>query len=244
MTWPPSSANGIMLTDASRIWIPLQGSGQRPKAPAVNGWASPGYQGVTWAAHCSGPNWVGLRCDGLVVVDCDTLPAGKAWRDRADPGRTSPGYVRRTPRGLHFIYSWSVGSPTGPAVGVLPDIDIRASAGSQIVFHAPGYRDLTAPEEILPFNPHWLPLRVTRNGPESETEGWTEMPHGRGNNTLTAIAGAMRKQGMAEKPIRTILMGINKLTMTEKPMPADDVALIAHSVCRYKPQPDIDIEEG
>ena len=68
------------------------------------------------------------------------------------------------------------------------------------------------------------------------------MPRGRGNITMTAIAGALRKQGMAEKPIRIILNGINKLTMTEAPMSTDEVALIARSVCRYEPDPDVEFE--
>lgn len=227
-------------------FIPLQGpNGQTPKAPSVAGWQSPGYEG------CGDPRfktyrenlWYGLRCDGLVVIDCDTPEAAKAWRDRSDPSRRFGTYVRKTPRGFHFLYrSEGVeGAPTAPAVGVLPDIDIRAGAGSQIVFHAPGYVDLGSTwDDIRFFDPKWLPAPKPR---AADGEGWSEMPHGRGNVTMTAIAGALRKQGMDERTIRTILMGVNKLTMTESPMPREDVALIARSVCRYEPDPDVgDIE--
>lgn len=223
----------------SNIWIPLQGpSGMVPKAPAVPAWASPGYHGVT-------PDklgeWFGLRCDGLVVVDCDSQDAAKTWVGRC--GKASNTYVRKTPRGFHFIYRWTDGSPTQPGAGFLPGLDIRAGSGSQIVFHADGYSDVASDwDDILPFDPSWLPEAAARSKLGDVGEGWTEMPQGRGNVCLTAIAGAMRKQGMAEQPIRVILRAINKLTMTESPMPKEDVDAIARSVCRYAPDPDVVFE--
>ena len=105
-----------------------------PKAPAVSGWASPGYVGVSPDMHTTQGLWLGLRCDNLVVVDCDTDEAAKFWLARYNPGRNRRTYVRKTPRGFHFVYTWTEGSPTGPAVGVFPHVDIRAGRGSQIVF--------------------------------------------------------------------------------------------------------------
>jgi hypothetical protein len=176
----------------------------------------------------------------LVVIDADTPEAAKFWLDRTDPARDQGTYVRKTPRGFHFIYAMEKGSPTGPAVGVFPGIDIRAGIGSQIVYYAPGYRDIGSTwADVCGFRPEWLPEVTAKSALGGTSDGWTELPAGRGDNTMTAIAGALRRQGMAEKPIRTILGGINKLCMTEHPMGADAIMRIAHSVCRYAPSPDI-----
>lgn len=220
------------------VWLPLQGEhGDRPKAPSVSGWQSEGYAGVDKDAE----GWIGLRCDGLVVVDCDSMDAARAWAKRI--GTTTKTWTRKTPRGYHFIYTWTPGSPTGPMVGVFPGTDIRAGRTSQIVFKAPGYRDFEAdmggPLPIR-FDPQWLPAQrelLSRSGEE-----WDEVPEGRGNNTMTAIAGALRRQGMSEETMYKILHGVNKLTMTRDPMPPDMIASIVHSVGRYTPDPDIDIE--
>lgn len=216
-------------------FIPLQGpEGMVPKAPAVSGWASPGYEGID---PTLGEHWLGLRCDGLVVIDCDSVDAAQAWTSRCGvEGKRT--YVRKTPRGFHFIYSWVQGAPTGPAVGVFDGVDIRAGNGSQIVYYAPGYSDVGSSwADVKPFDPAWLPERKSTL---AAGDGWEEMPAGRGNVTMTAIAGALRKQGLAERPIRVILAGVNKLTMTESPMSPDEIALIARSVCRYEPNPDLE----
>lgn len=224
----------------SRVFIPLQGpSGQTPKAPAVQAWASPGYEGVSEDSD----GWLGLRCDDLVVIDCDTSWSAMAWIGRYDPERRNGTYVRKTPRGFHFIYSWTQGSPTGPAVGVFDHTDVRAGRGSQIVFYAPGYEDVGSSwDDVKPFDPAWLPDTSLAQRSMENDEGWSEMPTGRGNVTMTAIGGALRRQGMAEKPIRVILAGINRLTMTEAPMSVDEIALIARSVCRYEPDPAVEFE--
>jgi hypothetical protein len=67
------------------------------------------------------------------------------------------------------------------------------------------------------------------------------MPFGRGNNTMAAFAGAFRKQGMSLRAIAKCLGAINRITMTEDPMPVEMIVEIAKSVSRYAPRPDIDI---
>jgi hypothetical protein len=220
----------------SGVYIPLQGAqGERPKAPKVAGWQSPSYEGVSvWLPDA----WVGLRCDGLVVIDCDSSESADAWikRTGTTDGET---WLRKTPRGFHFLYRWTPGSPDGPKVGVLDATDVRAGRTSQIVFHAPGYSDQTSPEALSDFDPTWLPPRPS--SALGDVEEWTEMPDGRGNNTMTALAGAMRRQGMSGDVIYASLKGINKLTMTRNPMPDDMLRQIATSVGRYTPDPDIEI---
>jgi len=216
------------------IYIPLQvEGGVRPKAPAVGAWQSPGYKGV----DLSHEGWLGLRCDDFVVIDCDTLEAAQVWERHR-----STGWVRKTPRGFHFIYSATPGSPDAPAAGVWPHIDIRAGRTSHIVFRAPNYRDITPRSAITQFNPTWLPDNYGVQQDRSNDESWDEIPEGRGNNTMAAFAGAFRKQGMGVISIAKCLGAINRICMTDDPMPDHMIVEIARSVGRYEPRPDIDIE--
>lgn len=223
------------------VWIPLiGGDGPDRKRPAVRGWQSPEYKGAT-DKELTGGDWFGLRCDGLVVIDCDTEEAARAWITRCQKADASAGFIRKTPRGFHFIYlATKPEDPTGPAVAVFDGTDVRAGSASYIVYRGDGYYNHTT-ETPVPFPTALLP---TKRSAVSEGEEWSEMPEGRGNNTMTAIAGAMRRQGMNRQTILKVLLVINKLTMTQDPMPSEDVALIASSVCRYKPDPDIDLELG
>jgi hypothetical protein len=231
----------------SDVWIPLQGpQGVRPKAPAVGAWQSPGYTGVSDAllkCRIEEDNWYGLRCDGFVVIDCDSSEAADWWVHHVNGAVT---WERKTPRGWHFIYERHVTSPSGPAVDIFrghpAGIDIRAGRTSQIVFHAPGYYDVSKRERIRPFDPAWLLGVGTVSSRESTNEEWDEMPDGRGNNTMTALGGAMRKQGMSTPTIAKCLSAINRITMTRDPMPIEMVCEIAKSVGRYAARPDIDIE--
>jgi len=232
--------------DYDGTYLPLQGvGGVRPKAPAVGAWQSPGYKGLTQAeAHIrwNAIEWYGLRTDGLVVVDCDDKDAANLWR--SIDTEALKGWVRQTPRGFHFIYKQSnePGTPDAPAAGVWPHIDIRAGRTSQIVYFAPAYSDLTK-GKIRWFDPRWLPENFgSVQQDRSNDESWDEIPDGRGNNTMTAFAGAFRKQGMSPVKIAKCLGAINRIVMTTDPMPLEMILDIARSVGRYAPLPDIDIE--
>lgn len=225
------------------VWIPLQGPGSdRPKAPAVAGWQSPGYIGVP--ERMKETNWLGLRCDNLVVIDCDNDEALERWNLHV--GVTSkPTFVRKTPRGWHLFYRQIAGSPDAPGADILgggSGVDIRAGRTSQVVYHAPDYYDFDI-RPLQPFDPAWWSRPTQVSDADDE---WDEMPDGRGDNTMTALAGAMRKQGMSYEAIFKSLAAINNLTMTRDPMPASSIARIAGSVSRYAPEPDIDldVEEG
>lgn len=233
--------------DYDGIYLPLQGEhGVRPKAPAVGAWQSPGYKGFTQALayhdHLDTGQWFGLRCDNLVVVDCDTVEATDLWELHVGTPNANT-WVRKTPRGYHYIYAARAASPTAPAAGVWPHIDIRAGRTSQVVYYAPGYTDLSESLDIRNFDPSWLPESFGATQQDrSNVESWDEMPDGRGNNTMASFAGAFRKQGMSPRTIARCLGAINRITMTADPMPIEMLVEITKSVSRYKPMPDIDIE--
>lgn len=194
------------------------------KAPSVSKWQAPDYPGVD--RNYGG--WVGLRTDGLVVIDCDSDTAVEAWRAIGDET-----FEVKTPRGTHFYYKWSPGSPLGPSVDVLPGTDVRAGNTSQVVVPpTPGYEEMGG--EVMPFDPSWLPVKPA---PEDVLDqGWDVIPEGRRNVTLTAIAGSLRKQGAGPEMMAATLATINKHRCIP-PLPDDEIVTIIRSVLRYAPDP-------
>jgi hypothetical protein len=200
------------------------------KVPAVVGWAKPDYVGVE-----SGSD-LGLRCDGLVVVDCDSLEAARQWLD----SRPAPTKIVKTPRGYHFYYQATPDSQIGPMVGVLPGVDIRAGMGSFVVVPpTPGYREMPHSGPLVAFDPAWLPSEQEKLLAEAQ-DGWDTVPEGRRNNTLTAMAGMLRKQGASETVMLATLNGINR-ALCSPPLPDDEVRSIVRSIARYPSDPDDEI---
>jgi hypothetical protein len=201
------------------------------KRPAVSGWAKEDYEGVSPRSG----EWFGLRADGLVIIDCDSPEAVVLWRSLADHHT----YRVETPRGTHFYYQAMSDSPTGPHVGVMPGIDIRAGKGSYVVWEgAPGYHAESPPKPVVPFDRTWLPEKLeTQQKGTGET--WEKIPEGRRNATLLAFGGSLRKQGMAPKPLAEALMAMNK-AYCEPALDTDEVIAIVKSVSRY----DIDHDGG
>lgn len=203
------------------VYLPLRPNG---KLPGVAGWAELEYRGVAPVGR------VGRRCDELVVIDCDSRVAYEAWKQR-NPNALKT-YTVTTPRGFHLYYRWSPGAPTGPAVGVLPNIDIRAGSGSYVVCPpTPGY---TADKcGLLPFDPSWLPTKERKRSAAGEE--WATIPHGRRNSTLTSYAGMFRSTGMSAETIGKALAAVNELCC-DPPLDVFELGAIAKSVGRYKPK--------
>lgn len=204
------------------VLIPLIPGTKRPRDKH---WSDPDYRGVP--DDYDGP--VGLRCDGLVVVDCDTAEAAAHWRTLAGDTET-----RATPRGRHFFYTAADGAPHAPAVDVLPRTDIRAGRGAFVVWRSEGYGPVEGRRAA--FNPAWLPS----SAPPATvaTDGWDTIPDGRRNATLTALAGAFRRQGMSPEKVYLALRGLNQ-GLCDPPLPDSEVMQIARSVGRYEAQPDL-----
>jgi KaiC/GvpD/RAD55 family RecA-like ATPase len=223
------------------IFLPLNGPDQRDgkgnlkpaKAPSVKDWSSENYAGV----DPDYGGWVGLRTDGLVVVDCDSDDAAHLWRSIGEPT-----FEVKTPRGRHFYYRWSAGSPSAPAVAVLPGVDIRAGRGAQVVVPpTPGYEDAND-LPMAKFRPAWMPGGAEAGEAQlGDTDEWDVIPEGRRNETLVTIAGALRRQGMSAEQIAYTLASINKRCCVP-PLPVDEIVTIAESAGRYDPQPDWGIE--
>jgi hypothetical protein len=233
----PNTIGGLV----GNVYLKLNGPGsEKPKAPAAYGWQSPGFQGLgklQLARILEAGGWVGMRTDQYVVIDCDDAEAKRWWLDvlanHDVHGRT---WERKTPHGYHFIYQRTPTSPEAslirPIKGV--NLDVLAGTGRQIVLWADGYVPVTESVATQCFNEAWLPASAFERKDFSDDE-WDEMPEGRGNDTLAAVGGVLRRYGASYEVILRVLAGINKLTMTTDPMPIEEVARVAQSVCRYSP---------
>lgn len=211
-------------------YIPLRAG---TKVPAVQGWNRAEYEGVEPEGR------VALRCDDLVVVDCDSDEAAATWRAIGSATKEV-----KTPRGWHFYYRWTPGSPTGPQVGVLPGVDIRAGRGSYVVAPPTEGYEIVKSRKLAAFRPTWLPERALDEPEAGDIEEWEVIPEGRRNDTLTAFAGFFRRQGMAPKLIFQVLQAFNESIVDQgsDPITDDELATIVRSISRYEPQPDWSIE--
>lgn len=217
-------------------YIPLR---EGSKAPAVSGWADPDYEGIEPSGR------VGQRCDGIVVIDCDSEDAATAWAERGVADATR---VHQTPRGYHFIYRWTPGSPEGPAVGVLDGIDVRAGRGSYIVVPPTEGYTIVGDWDPAPFDPAWLPTKVERKDKLTaevvEHDGL--VPEGARSDYLTSFAGRLREAGHTTEQIARLLARANE-TLFETPLDRQELVNLLGQVDRWhqgeKPLPEIRLSE-
>lgn len=137
--------------------------------------------------------------------------------------------------------------------GVLPGIDVKADGGYIVVepsLHKNGHRyafELSSyPGEVLLAEmPEWLQdlvLGEPGGGAARDTSGSAPapdgvIPEGQRDDTLTSLAGTMRKRGMIPDAIAAALQVQNQ-ARCRPPLPRDEVEKIARSVGRYAPAAD------
>jgi len=181
--------------------------------------------------------------DGLAVLDVDPRNDGDAsladLEDRYGEIRTL--IARTGGGGLHLYLAAPGDLRTRP--GFLPGLDLKAAGGYVVAppsLHASGRRYEWVPdypEEPQPM-PGWLldlvqeRARVNGNGAAPPADDI--IPEGRRNETLTSLAGTMRRRGMEEPEILAALREVNA-RRCRPPLPDDEVAAIARSVARYAP---------
>lgn len=126
-------------------------------------------------------------------------------------------------------------------------IDVKGDGGYIVVepsLHASGKRyawELSSMPGAVPLAPlpAWLSGHVSappNDGPTptgASSDGGP-IPEGQRDNTLTSLAGAMRRRGMGEASIRAALLVENRERCTP-PLPEEQVEKIARSIARYDP---------
>lgn len=230
------------------IFIPISKTTKRPTS-AAKGFSQPGYQGVEFGPH------VALRLEGYAVVDADTMPAAKAWRDAE--GTDTP-FVVVTARGMHFYYR-AVGGYKSNTTS-FGDLDLKTGIGSYVM--APGalfaesangkvranesfgsytpvgeLQELPSPEDLPPL-PVLALERFRTETPRMEydgTDGWEEVPSGAGHGTMLSLAGSLRNLGMSSTLIRQVLDATNEIIMPTEPMSSDRVEHYVSSAKSWEP---------
>lgn len=183
---------------------------------------------------------IGVRCGqvsgGLVAVDVDG-EEGKASLN----GHALPPTVMSATGGGGWHYLYVTGESLRPKVGLLPKVDLRAE-DSYIVAppsaHISGrpYEWLVSPDDAeLAALPKWVSeLAAKAQKPATASPVGETIPTGERNETLTRLAGAMRRKGMRQESIEAALLAENQATCSP-PLGDDEVRRIAASVSRYEP---------
>jgi putative DNA primase/helicase len=118
-----------------------------------------------------------------------------------------------------------------------PGLDIKGEGGSIVVapsLHAGGKRYRWKSSAPIADAPKWF-LRLLRETQRPRANGraaiGTAIPQGQRNDTLTSLAGTMRRRGMGVEEIEAALLVTNN-KRCDPPLAEDGVRKIASSVCR------------
>jgi hypothetical protein len=190
----------------------------------------------TWQDELRPELW-GVVTGSVVVFDADSEAAAALFKAAG----LNPHV--RTPRGgAHFHFA-SPGHPVKTVAGILPGLDVRGDGGFVNVCgsnHAGPYEVLVMPGPESLYSWERLPpevaaaLDAARPTATKESATRCTIPEGRRNETLTSMAGAMRRKGMTEEAILVALLATNR-TQCQSPLPETEVRGIAASVGRYPP---------
>ncbi|MHC2275410.1 putative DNA primase/helicase [Bradyrhizobium diazoefficiens] len=181
------------------------------------------------------------RISNLVVVDVDGQEGKESLAELIKTyGRLPKTPKVKTGRGLHY-YLRPSNKPLRNSTGSLGNgVDIRADGGYVVApgsVHRSGkfYRFLSGRDlddiEIAKA-PKWL-MR-SRSNPENhnaEVKGKDDTDIGSRNNSLTAIAGKLRRNGLSEAALLAALRAENKNLVP--PLGKEEVKTIARSVAGY-----------
>jgi hypothetical protein len=125
-------------------------------------------------------------------------------------------------------------------------IDVRGDGGYIVAapsLHASGDRyEWGTDYNSLPDAPQWLIETLRRPEPSFQYSSVADIPTGARNNTLTSIAGALRRKGLSEAAICAALKAEN-LGRCVPPLDERDVERIAKSIARYTPEAPIQIRD-
>ena len=183
---------------------------------------------------------------GLVVLDVDLKSGGRKSLEHLQQqyGRLPKTVSAKTGGGGRHFYFSHPGVSVRPSAGQLgPGLDIRGDGGYVVAppsQHRNGrsYEWKHSPETtVLAPIPEWL-LRLIVDEPKSKTmkeNSTTAIVEGHRNETLTSLAGAMRRRGCDGEAIRRALLAENN-EKCDPPLPAKEVERIAQSIARYEPE--------
>jgi len=201
---------------------------------------------------------IGLRCDGLLVLDFDGKAGIESKRElEAKYGKLCTWGVRTgggtseepKEQGEQRIYRVPTDLNIRPGAGKYgyPNMDIRAN--DSYILALPSITRLpyeTIDDSPIANAPAWVIELAMK--PQRHVEVMSDgepIPKGQRNATLTSLAGTMRRRAMPETAILAALQEVNK-SQCQPPLPEYDVRKVARSIGRYgpaEPISDRDFEE-
>jgi hypothetical protein len=195
----------------------------------------------SWFENGHTPN-LGLRTgaeSGILVIDIDPRHGG-------DKSLIGLGTLPQTATvatdggGKHLYFKMPAADIRNSAGKLGPGLDIRANGGYVVAppsKHVSGgeYKWLIDPRAGLADLPQFILDKLTgkpAQGKVSPPVGGI-IPKGQRDNTLTSLAGTMRRRGMTEAAILAALREENQ--RCEEPLPDTDLQRIARSIGRKEP---------
>lgn len=181
----------------------------------------------------------------LIVIDLDSDEARHAFHAKLDDETRrilANAPCVETGRGIH-LYLTDPTSGYSPSVGTNGDtgIDIRAGVSYVVAppsTHANGrtYTWKRYPTDIPPVPTSWLDsyIRQRYEKPVRVYEDADKIISGERNQSLSSLAGTMRKRGFHERAISAALHVMNE-DRVNPPLSASEVDSIAHSISGYAP---------
>lgn len=216
------------------------------KHPIMKGWRDHSSSDIEtirdWGRRWPGAN-IGIDCgkSDIVVLDVDERHGGdETLRDLENEHRPLPDTVSAVTQsgGAHYYFRCPEGVTLHNSAGALGrGLDIRAQGGFVV---APPSRGLDGqyawevePGELeMSEPPEWL-VQTTANRTQSLKTIPDIIPVGARDQTLTSLAGSMRRRGAPTTAILAALRETNQ--QCEKPLNDCDLQRIAESVARYDP---------
>lgn len=184
---------------------------------------------------------------GIIVLDVDPRHGGDVTLKQLlakNEQLTEKVYAKTGGGGWHIVFQhpgFRIGNIQGTAdrPGVLgPGIDVRGDGGYIVAppsLHASGQRYAWGVEfDALPVMPAWLCELLAKPSAATPFAVAGEIADGQRNQTLTSMAGSMRRRGMSEEAIYSALTVENE-QRCNPPLVDADVRKIAHSIARYEP---------
>ena len=186
---------------------------------------------------------------GAWVLDLDGPEAVQRFVDlQNEHGTVGKGVASQTARGYHLFFRMPTDGDVRNSAGkVAEGIDVRGTGGYVVLPPSPHpkgrpykWADGRGPNETQPTDaPPWLLdlVRSPSNGRQGPADPIPEriMEGGR-NETLTSLAGSLRRRGASRAAILAAIQAENEARCVPA-LPDDELKQIADSVARYTPAP-------
>lgn len=237
----PATKEDIIRGYITRGWslVPLNG-----KKPTLTDWTNlPKTTEAEAESYGRNGNNIGIRTgaiSGIAVIDIDPRHGGElALLDLPRTPCVQTGFG-----GFHYYLRYPKDGLRNSVGKLAPGVDVRADGGQCAAppsIHpdtGKPYYWIIGPEDcpLAEFPPALLKKlkdpAPTNNGVTAPIE--SKIIKGQRNETLTSLAGSMRRRGMGEAAIREALL-IENRERCEPPLSDGEVAGIAASIGRYEP---------